>query len=90
MFVETIPAILRDPAKPEDALKGEGDHLGDALRYVCMAVGTYAQPVFYDEEPYLPPEEDRIIQVQSVQGSDSLFGGFGRDLSMSSYLEGRD
>ena len=52
MFIETIPALPRSSAKPDDAeTKNVDDHIADALRYVIMAVGTYARPILYDEEP---------------------------------------
>ena len=52
MFIETIPALPRSTEKPDDAAtKNVDDHIADALRYVIMAVGTYARPVIYDEEP---------------------------------------
>jgi hypothetical protein len=52
MFLETIPALPRSAAKPDDAeTRNVDDHIADALRYVIMSVGTYARPVLYDEDP---------------------------------------
>lgn len=96
MFIETIPTIVRDPNKPEDALKGPGDHLGDAFRYVCMSVGTFARPIFYDDDDDISiteaPQEEvgETPKARPVQTADQLFGGFAGNLSMNSYLEGRD
>ena len=51
-FIETIPALPRSQAKPDDAeTRNVEDHIADALRYVCMAAGTYARPIIYDSEP---------------------------------------
>ena len=52
MFIETIPSLPRSQTKPDDAeTKNVEDHIADALRYVCMAVGTYARPVIYEQNP---------------------------------------
>jgi hypothetical protein len=49
VFIETIPSLPRSPLKPDDADTKAEDHMPDALRYVCMEVGTYARPVLYDD-----------------------------------------
>jgi len=55
MFIETIPTLPRDPVKPDDAAtKNVDDHIPDALRYMCMAVGNYARPIFHDAEIKTP------------------------------------
>jgi len=52
MFIETIPALPRSAAKPDDAeTRNVDDHIADALRYVIMAVNTFARPIIYDEDP---------------------------------------
>jgi hypothetical protein len=52
MFIETIPTLPRSLIKPDDAeTKNVEDHIADALRYMCMEVGTFASPVFYDSNP---------------------------------------
>jgi hypothetical protein len=49
MFIETIPSLPRSLVRPDDAeTKNVDDHIADALRYVCMFVGSYSRPVFYD------------------------------------------
>lgn len=49
MFIETIPTLPRSQVKPDDAeTKNVEDHIADALRYMCMEIGTFASPVFYD------------------------------------------
>ncbi len=86
-FIETIPTLPRDPARPEDALKGPGDHLADAWRYVCMAVGTHARPVFHEDEdrPYISPASGEPSMAPRPPAN-PFFGG---DLRMNSSLEER-
>ena len=55
MFIETIPTLPRSQIKPDDAeTKNVEDHIADALRYMCMEVGTFATPIFYDSTPSMP------------------------------------
>lgn len=52
MFMETMPNLPRSTTKPDDAeTKNTDDHLPDAFRYLCMAVGTSARPVIYNSTP---------------------------------------
>lgn len=81
LFIEQIPALTRNPLKPEDAATlNVEDHIADAWRYVCMAVGTFARPVLYDDSPLsgTPSEEeykeDQPISVPA-KTYDKLFGG---------------
>ena len=48
-FIDTIPSLPHSLTKPDDADTHAEDHMADALRYVCMEVGTYASPVFYED-----------------------------------------
>ena len=82
MFIEQIPALTRNPLKPEDAATlNVEDHIADAWRYVCMAVGTFARPVLYDDYPLSgdPSEKDEVEENQPisvpVKTYDKLFGG---------------
>jgi hypothetical protein len=65
-FIETIPALPRSQAKPDDAeTRNVEDHIADALRYVCMAAGTYARPIIYDLEPtFKTGVPDTMVIVQ--------------------------
>lgn len=36
-LMATIPMLVRDPKRPEDALKGNDDHWADSLRYLCAS-----------------------------------------------------
>jgi hypothetical protein len=50
MFIETIPTLPRSKIKPDDAeTKNVEDHIPDALRYMCMEVGTFASPILYSD-----------------------------------------
>jgi hypothetical protein len=52
MFIETIPTLPRSQIKPDDAeTKNVEDHIADALRYMCMEIGTFASPIIYDDSP---------------------------------------
>lgn len=42
MLIETLPALQRDPRRPEDVLKSEHDHWADALRYLVGLLGHLA------------------------------------------------
>ncbi len=79
MFIRTIPILTRDPLKPEDAAtKNVEDHIADAWRYLCMQVGTYARPVFYDDIPYTPskaPEQEEGQPVARPLQSAQLYAG---------------
>jgi len=80
MFIETIPALPRSSAKPDDAeTKNVDDHIADALRYVIMAVGTYARPILYDEEPRFKPIN---FNDAMAQGPDQENEGQGMALPM--------
>ena len=80
MFIETIPALPRNSAKPDDAeTRNVDDHIPDALRYVIMAVGTHARPIIYDEDPAF---RQGLPDTMSFERNDSrssnalpLFGG---------------
>lgn len=55
VLVETVPALQRDPVKPDDALtRNVADHMPDAVRYLVMAVGAGGSPVFYDDFQTVP------------------------------------
>jgi Terminase large subunit, T4likevirus-type, N-terminal len=80
MFIETIPALPRSAVKPDDAeTRNVDDHLADALRYVCMAVGTYARPIIYDEDPMFRTNLPETMVAKKEEGESSLplpmFGG---------------
>lgn len=36
-FIRTIPTLTSDPMNPDDVLKQGEDHIGDEVRYMCMA-----------------------------------------------------
>jgi len=80
-FIETIPALPRNPLKPDDAATvNVEDHIADAWRYVCMSVGTYARPVFYDdspeaEKPIKSEEKAEAGPIKPAQNYAELFGG---------------
>lgn len=62
-FVDTIPALPRSETNPDDAVtKLVADHIPDALRYLCMSVGTNARPVFYDDQPTPSQKDNRELQ----------------------------
>ena len=80
MFIETIPALPRNSAKPDDAeTRNVDDHIPDALRYVIMAVGTHARPIIYDEDPSFRqglPDTMSFERKNDSQGDAlPLFGG---------------
>lgn len=79
MFIETIPALPRNSAKPDDAeTRNVDDHIADALRYVIMAVGTYARPVLYDEDPIFRsglPDTMVSVREENKERSLPMFGG---------------
>jgi hypothetical protein len=80
MFVEQIPALTRNPLKPEDAATlNVEDHIADAWRYVCMAVGTFARPVFYDTpstgDTSTAEEIEEDQPIRPAKTYDQLFGG---------------
>jgi len=90
MFIETIPSLPRSAVKPDDAeTKNVDDHIPDALRYVCMAVGTYARPIIYDVEPAFKVSlPSSMVEVQEtshqepvndlpLMGGKFVVGGFG-------------
>jgi hypothetical protein len=90
MFIETIPALPRNSAKPDDAeTRNVEDHIADALRYVIMAVGTYARPVIYDEDPSMRSGlPDTMVSVGEEAAGRKLpmFGGlFVGDLNISPF-----
>jgi len=71
-FIDTIPALPRSDTNPDDAMtKNVPDHMPDALRYLCMAVGTNARPIFYDDDPSLtapiPASDQELIEAQYAQ-----------------------
>ena len=71
-FVDTIPALPRSDTNPDDAMtKGVPDHMPDALRYLCMSVGTNARPIFYDDDPSLtapiPASDQELIAAHYAQ-----------------------
>jgi Terminase large subunit, T4likevirus-type, N-terminal len=80
MFIETIPALPRSSARPDDCeTRNVEDHIPDALRYVIMAVGTYARPVFYDEDPMFRSSLPHgMIEVRDTREDSNplpMFGG---------------
>ena len=91
MFIETIPSLPRSSARPDDAeTRNVDDHIADALRYVIMAVGTYARPILYDEEPgfkvglpdtmvYVKPDQENQAEQLPTFGGKFVVAGF--DLS---------
>lgn len=91
MFIETIPALPRSGSRPDDAeTKNVEDHIADALRYVIMAVGTYARPVIYDEDPMFKTSlPGGMVEVErnNDQGATlTLYGGkFVGDLGLSPF-----
>lgn len=91
MFIETIPALPRSSAKPDDAeTKNVDDHIADALRYVIMAVGTYARPIIYDEDPmFRTGLPGSMVEARNNEQSGDiipLFGGkFVGDLGLSPF-----
>lgn len=91
MFIETIPALPRSSAKPDDSeTRNVDDHLADALRYVCMAVGTYARPVIYDEDPVFRTGLPNTMVAVKEENNDSIplpsFGGkFVGDLGLGPF-----
>lgn len=57
-FIEYIPSLPRSKTKPDDAeTTNVEDHMPDAFRYLCMAVGTYARPIIYDDDPKPPTDQ---------------------------------
>ncbi len=86
MFIDKIPSLPRSDTNPEDAatLRVE-DHMPDALRYLCMYVGNYAQPIFYDDDPAakmratLRKQEERPA---SEQGPVLIGGRFAGNLGL--------
>jgi hypothetical protein len=91
MFIETIPALPRSSGRPDDAeTKNVDDHIADALRYVIMAVGTYARPILYDEDPMFKtglPDTMAMGPKEDYQGESlPLIGGkFVGDFSWSPF-----
>ena len=77
MFVETVPVLTRSKIKPEDADTDAEDHIADAWRYVCMAVGTYATPIFYDDDHYkssvIPAPENESQPVARPLQTSQMF-----------------
>lgn len=92
MFIETIPTLPRSPLKPDDAeTKNVEDHIADALRYMCMEVGTFATPIIYDS--FASSYEDAPIKVEPPREDTSagepvpmVAGLFTGDLGIDSYL----
>jgi hypothetical protein len=80
MFIETLPALPRSTSRPDDCeTRNVEDHIPDALRYVLMAVGTYARPVFYDEDPMfrngLPSSMIEVRDNRQETSPLPMFGG---------------
>ena len=87
-FIEQIPALPRDPGKLDDAVtRNVDDHIADALRYVCMAIGAYATPIIYDQDPIFKtgvPDTMVIIEENAESLQSPNFGGmFVGDLGLS-------
>jgi hypothetical protein len=62
-WIRTVPALVRDPQKPEDVLKSNIDHLYDASRYGLMSIGGAGGPVLYDDV-----DEPRRLSVEELGG----------------------
>lgn len=45
-LTRSMPALRRDPSRPEDVEKGPDDHWYDAARYLLLGIGH--APTFYD------------------------------------------
>lgn len=59
-LVRTLPALPRNPFRPEDVDTHSDDHVADALRYLLMELGNVPQfPVF--DEPVAPEEGGRPL-----------------------------
>jgi len=91
LFIEQIPALPRDSNKIDDAVtRNVDDHIADALRYACMAIGTYARPIIYDEQPsFRTGVPDTMVIVQEDDAAPQQqpnFGGmFVGDLGLSPF-----
>ena len=49
-WIKTVPALPREPKRPEDVLTTAIDHLYDATRYCLMSIGGAGGPVIYDND----------------------------------------
>ena len=94
-FIETIPNLPRSLIKPDDAeTKNTEDHIADALRYMCMEVGTFAAPVFYEDrsptgfDDGAPVKVDAPIKQQDHNNENVPLhaGMFAGNLGMDSYF----
>ena len=67
-FIEFIPSLPRSKTKPDDAeTTNVADHIPDAFRYLCMAVGTYARPIIYDDDPSNTPTAPRAPEAPNTE-----------------------
>jgi hypothetical protein len=72
-LIRTLPAVPYNTiGKMEDVDTDSEDHLPDALRYLCMQLGTMSRPLFYDEDNTLPdpdgPPQLRVLEGGLLRG----------------------
>lgn len=53
-LIRTLPSMMRDPRRPEDYVKVDGDDYVDALRYLLMRLRTVT-PIAGESQPSRPP-----------------------------------
>lgn len=72
-LIDTVPALQRDPADPEDVAKGPTDHWYDALRYLAMSLlaarrgagaGAVAPPASSSGRPVPLSPERTAVQLE--------------------------